>query len=465
MLKTIILNNIQQFIFSLKLQIILVIIMLVFIVGSIAFVFQYRSARADYIVYSLKAKEEMQRNSEMNVTEVVVFPQDFIFGPLQNGFIDDAKSQFIPNTINLNAYNVFGYSISRRSGNPYLHMTNELNWLFIISIIVSFAILILSFDSISGEREMHTLSLMLSNSVSRAALLAGKFLSIVITGFIMTLPGIIISLVILFVSGTIILNLAILFEICAFLLAELFFVACISSLGLFCTVVSRQANIGLLLCLTFWSVFLIFSPNLAVFSAENIFRIKNSEVIQAEVKTTQDAINNAAPEGSWSMNSSSQFYPKHELRAKNQSNLMNAEKAIKDAWYNDQFRQYQQATLFTCLSPVSLFEMISESITGSGFMRFQNVWNDLHLFQTQFLNWFKVIDIKDPTSPHWYNPYEDCSTSRQKVRFEEIPRFNEKFMTIPQRLSGAIPGLTLLIIYSMLLFGITIVLFNRYDVR
>jgi hypothetical protein len=112
-----------------------------------------------------------------------------------------------------------------------------------------------------------------------------------------------------------------------------------------------------------------------------------------------------------------------------------------------------------------LFGLISEAITGNGYLRFQKNWNDFHTFQTGFLTWFKAIDANDPKSPHWYNPYEDCSTTRMPVKFDEIPLYTERIMTIPQQLTKALPGIMLLVFYSFLLFGTTVVMFNRYDVR
>jgi ABC-type transport system involved in multi-copper enzyme maturation permease subunit len=474
MLKIIILNEIKQHILSLRLQLIFIIIFILFILGSVAFIFQFRASTNDYETYSGKAREELLNGkpqtglfstSDRNVTAIAVEVQNYILPPLKNGFIDDSKSQYIPNTIQFNAFNAFGYSVSRRSGNPYLTASQELNWYFIISLILSFAILLLSFDSVSGEKQSQTLSLILSNSVPRSLLLLGKYLSIIISSFIMILPGIIVALIILLLSGAIRFDSALVMEVIIFLTVEVLFIACIAALGIFCSVVSQSANISLLLCLGLWLMFLIFSPNLAVFSAENLFRIKNSETIETEIKTAQDAINKAAPEGSWSMNGGNPFYPQHELRAKNLTNLFNAEKQIKDEWYNMQFEQYKNATRFTYISPISLFGLISEAITGNGYPRFQKNWNDFHTFQSGFLTWFKAIDANDPNSPHWYNPYEDCSTSRLKVKPEEIPVFTEKMMPISLRLTTAKPGVLLMLAYSFLLFGITAIRFNRYDVR
>jgi len=472
MLNYIILNDIRQNILSLRLQVIFLIMTALFIMGSVAYVFQYRSAAEEYRIYSDKSRNgsagmayELIRQPGGNITSEAVEMQNYIFSPPANGFIEDGKSQYIPNTITYNAFNVFGYSISRNSGNPYLILSQDLNWSFIITIILSFAILLLSFDMISGEREMHTLTLVLSNTVSRSVFLAGKYISIILSSFLLVLPGFIISLLILISSGILDINEMVIFEALGFIVAHIVFIGCLAALGIFCSVISRSSNVSLLICLTLWSVFLIFSPNVAVFSAENLFKVKDSESIQSEIKSVQEAINIAAPEGSWSMNGNNPFYPKHELRAKNQTNLMNAEKKIRDNWYIDQFTQYRLASYVTCMSPMSLFGMVSESLTGVGFDRFMKNWNDLHLFQLQFLNWFKESDRKDPKSPHWYNPYEVCSTSLQKVKDEEIPRYEEKLMTISQRITGALPGALLLIIYSVILFVISVALFNRYDVR
>ena len=52
-----------------------------------------------------------------------------------------------------------------------------LDWSYIIGLVTSFVAILLTFDAISGERENGTLALVLSNAVSRAGVLAGKFLA------------------------------------------------------------------------------------------------------------------------------------------------------------------------------------------------------------------------------------------------------------------------------------------------
>jgi ABC-type transport system involved in multi-copper enzyme maturation permease subunit len=465
MIKTILINDIKQNLQSLKLQVTFIIMLVVFTVGSIAYVFQYRDAREDYRSYHSKMEEKIRQRADVNITKVAVETNDQLFPPLNNCFIDDAKSQYIPNNIQYNAFHVYGYSLSRKTSNPYLYLSNELNWAFILSILSSFAILLLSYAAISGEREQQTLKLILSNSVSRGVVLFGKYASIVISGVLMILPGLLLSFIILLLSGTLQISSVLAFETIGFILAGILFIATIAALGLFCSVLTRSTNVSLLISLTLWAVFLIFSPNLAVFAAEHFFKVKNSETIQSEVKTTQEAINKVAPEGSWSMNGSDPFYPKHKLRAENITKLTNAEQQIKNEWYSNQFRQYEKATLFTYLSPISIFGMANESLTGSGYLRFRKNWDDLHSYQNQFLTWFKASDAKDDRSPHWYNPKEDVSTSKKKVKFEEIPVYTEKVIPVTQRLSNGAIYIVLLLGYAAVLFYASFLLFVRYDVR
>ncbi len=60
--------------------------------------------------------------------------------------------------------------------NSMLQSFTALDWSFIISVVISFVVILFTFDAISGERERGTLALMLSNSVPRGVILLSKFL-------------------------------------------------------------------------------------------------------------------------------------------------------------------------------------------------------------------------------------------------------------------------------------------------
>ncbi|MBN1292590.1 MAG: ABC transporter permease subunit, partial [Candidatus Latescibacteria bacterium] len=243
------------------------------------------------------------------------------------------------------------------------------------------------------------------------------------------------------------------------------FIACIAAFGMLASVLSKSANVSMLITLTFWLVFVAVVPNTALFWAQTIFGIESPESISERVYQERQEINNNAPEGSWSSNGSNPFFYRHELRANNQTNLMNSEKRIRDAYYLDMFRQLKRVRLATLLSPVSLFEYMSDSIIGGGFVRFMKNWKDLHTYQERFLVFFKDKDAADPDSPHWYNPYEDYSTTRKPVNFEEVPLYTEGVISLADRFSALSFYLVIMLLYTIVIYFLSFVLFVRYDVR
>jgi hypothetical protein len=159
------------------------------------------------------------------------------------------------------------------------------------------------------------------------------------------------------------------------------------------------------------------------------------------------------------------FLPQHKLRADLQMKLLLSEKSIRDDHYQAMFRQFEKTRLATAVSPVSLFGYMTEAVVGGGYVRFQNVWKDLHVYQSQFLNFFKALDAADSDSPHWFNPNEDVSTTRKPVAFERVPQFEERAVSFADRIAPALKYLVITIFYGCAVFLATYVLFVRYDVR
>jgi hypothetical protein len=112
-----------------------------------------------------------------------------------------------------------------------------------------------------------------------------------------------------------------------------------------------------------------------------------------------------------------------------------------------------------------LFHFLAEAVAGGGYPRFRKVWDDFHVYQGQFLAFFKAIDAGDPKSPHWINPSEDISTTREKVAFETVPQFTEKPMSAGDRAKAALPYATIMAFMACLAYGAAFGLFVRYDVR
>jgi ABC-type transport system involved in multi-copper enzyme maturation permease subunit len=254
-------------------------------------------------------------------------------------------------------------------------------------------------------------------------------------------------------------------EILGFLLVATVFIAVMAAFGLLSSVLTRSANVSLLISITVWLVFVVIVPNSALFWGQLLFPIDSRKSVMERIDEERNDINRHAPEGSWASSDNNPFLPEHKLRAANQTRLMLSEKHFRDAWYGEMFLQVERTRMITWLSPVSLFQYGSEAVVGGGYTRFRRNWNDLHEFQARFLTFFKDKDAADKDSPHWYNPREGLSTTRKKASFAEVPQYREHTAPLVERMSGAGVFFLLLSFYTAMVFALTFVLFMKYDVR
>jgi ABC-type transport system involved in multi-copper enzyme maturation permease subunit len=465
MLRTILKQEILHNLYSLRFQVSLALVLCIFVVGSVSFVKSHDAGLKKYQEVQAQYTEEMRDEAKSSATALAVNRKTYTLRSRDNGFIYDGKEKYLPNAIVFSAWNVFSFLNRSGSTNPFLNAFEELNWSFIVALILSFVALLFTFDAVSGEKESKTLALALSNSVSRGTLLFGKYISAILTFLAMVLPGIALSILVVLLSGRVSLGSAFILETVGFLVVAILMAAVLAAFGLLCSVVARNSNISLLLALAFWILFAVVIPNSSTFIAKTFFPIERTEAVQKKIAATLGDLSKNAPPGSWMMNTGKPFLPQHELRANLQRKRFEAEKGIQDAYFQSQFRQFEKTRLLTAVSPVPLFQYLTEAVVGGGYPRFRKVWDDFHVYQGQFLAFFKNLDAQDPQSPHWYNPSENVSTTRKPVVFETVPQFVEKPMTFAERVKPALVFLVINVVYACLIFFLSFVLFVRYDVR
>ena len=465
MLKKIFIKELQNQIYSLKFQVSSLIILLVFITGSIGFVKTFDAAQKKHIDYLNNRTEELKRLASESATQLAIHRSDFDFAPRTNGIMSDCSEKVLPNKIIYSAYNVFGFEVAKGSSNPLLKVTLGLSWSFIVTIILSFLALLFAFDSVSGEKEQKTLALSFSNSISRGTLLFGKFLSIISVLLITEITGIIISVLLIMIIGNVPVDLRFLIETGGFVILSGLFISCFTAFGMLASVASKNSNVSLMISLSIWLLFVIIIPNTAVFWANRLFPIEHADVVEQRRAEGWEELNRNAPPGSWSSHGGDLFYPRHELRANLQMSFLVNDKKFMDAYYSDMMQQFEKTRYFILLSPVALFDYSNEAFLGGGYLRFKKNWEDLHIFQEQFLQFFKDFDRKDDNSPHWYNPYERYSTTREPVAFETVPVYKEELSSYGQRFDFMKYYLIIMIAYTSIVFFISFALFVKYDVR
>jgi len=464
MLKTIIIHEIQNHIYSLRFFFALILTLFLFGVSSVSYTIEFKEQKKVY-EQSIAKIEGFKKNVAKNASSFAQNMNVFPFAPRNTGFISLCGEGNIPNTIIYTAYNVYGFDMVKGDNNPFVLPTKTVNWEFIIVFLFSFLAIIFTFDTVSGEKETRTLALGLSNSVSRGVILTGKFLGTVIILGIFLLFGIILSLLILMLSAQVSITIVTIYEIFVFFLMATLLIASTTAIGILTSVLSHKSNTSLLSGLTIWLVFMFVLPHTTLLLSNKLFPVEKSNIIDENCQNSRKTIEASFPDGKWHSEGNNPFTPDHQIRANMQMSFMLDEKKIKDNWYNSLFNQYEKTSKLTCISPMFIFESGNEQILNGGYQRFKKNWDDLHTYQVQFLAWFKAFDAKDDKSPHWYNPYEDYSTSKKEIKIEEVPVYTEKIITIGQRIRKTGVYIALLLIYTTIVFFVSFVLFVRYDVR
>ena len=389
MFTTLYIRELQSCLYSLRFQVSFVIVVLVFALGSISFVSSFKDVQDSYAKYSASQQEELAKLSE-NVSSVATTTRSFVISPRENSVIADCKESYLPNCITYNAYYVFDYSVRPAGNNPLMVRTESLSWSFIVSMFLSFITLLFAFDAISGEKEERTPALVFSNAVPRRTFLCSKLTSIITMVGVMELVGILVSLIILSLSGQVRLSGSFLLETAGFVLISLLFITTFAVFGLLSSVVTHRSNISLLISLCFWLFAAVVIPNTSIFWAKTLFGIPTADEVARNRQEAFDDINRNAPDGSWA-SSSDVFFPKHKLRAQNVTNLLNSNQKFNDAYYLQQFHQFEQTRNFTLLSPIAQFDYMNEAFLGGGYLRFQKNWTDLHAFREQIASFSRRI--------------------------------------------------------------------------
>jgi ABC-type transport system involved in multi-copper enzyme maturation permease subunit len=460
-MKNIIFHELQEFLYGLRLPITLGVVLLMFVVSSVTYINEYGENVKKY--HELTANQEQSlRDRAGNASNVATRHRDYRLPPRNNGFISDCGELNIPNTLVYAAFNHLRFGTNLSIENPYLMPSERINWGFILTILFSFLAIIFSFDAVSGEKERRTLALCLSNPVKRSHILFGKFIAINVLLIACALVGILLALLILMLAPSVSITAETFSEVGLFLLFVVFFTGSMSAIGLFASVMSRKSNISLLLSVSLWLVFMIAVPNFARTISLLAWSVKD---VNAQIAEKRKEIEASFPDGKWSSNGSDPFFPRHEIRA---NMLMAFDKNEADFWgehYAAQFRQLENTRRWTWISPLAVFEYGTEALLDGGYPRLRHNYDDMQNFKIQYLQWFKDVDAKDDQSPHWYNPYEDYSTTRKAVAYEEIPQFVERRATIAERLSETLKYLGVMLAYMGVMLVLTIIRFERYDVR
>ena len=339
----------------------------------------------------------------------------------------------------------------------------KIDWVF-IGIFMVFFVILTTFDAIAGERTHGTLSLMMSNQISRGQVLLAKYLGAFFTLMLPLAIGILMNLLIIYLSGNIPFNsedcLRILGMIGLFALHISIFIF----LGLFFSSRVSNAITGLVWLLLTWVCLAFIFPSLIGLFAGTLDPIPSIEIVssrkRAQLANIEDEfrpmeilevtkLSEAPSPDNPSATRRWATYFTRRYEAKTQ---------IADTHVDQQFRQVRLARELTQISPIVCFQYAMEGLAGTGITRYMDFVKQVRRYRQTFIDFIKTEDQSDPDSLHIYPAREGLS--QKPVDPDIVPRFEERISH-----QSVIFPVVLLILFNVLFFMAAQLSFLKSDLE
>jgi len=396
--------------------------------------------------------------------------------------------------------------------NPLPILFPPLDFLFIVTIIMSLLAMLFSHDAIAGERQNGTLRLVISNSISRTTILFGKFIGGIASLIIPFILALLAGVLYISVNPAIQWDGSAWAELALLTAASIIFITLFYLLGLMVSTFSRYSSTSILNCLFLWVLLILVVPNVSTYISTQLSRIpsiKTTERKQDEIKghahkVARKHMNEAAKKfklkygGLFSEFESMEFGgfgtwyfigreadPEQEKAARQRAQADPEFKAMMDAFekeyemarkefkrtlketgfYEIAIDMYRKSALQTklaknmaCISPYANFVYIARDLTGTGLRSLDYFEQTKDEYGEQFQSYAeeKISDArkKNPAIDEEY--FLDVS---------DRPRFAFKEEVLKDKLGEVLPYWGILVLFNVVFFAAAFAGIMRYDVR
>jgi ABC-type transport system involved in multi-copper enzyme maturation permease subunit len=464
MIREMIFKELRENFNTVRFYLILVLTIVLFVTSSIIYIRNYEQKISDYR-NDITSNESLLREKCQDLLELARAEQSLMKKPNPLELLSEANEKRLPNKFQTNIFHLEFPEVEGRS-NVLLRGFKTVDWEFLVAVVLSFLAFVLSYDSVCGEKEQKTLSLIFSNSVKSVKVYVGKFFGLLITMAIPLCVGAVIGLVMINLSGGMAIDYG---KVAFFLLVSLLFLSLFLLVGMTVSSVFYQSVTSAVTLLFIWIIAAFVVPATGNLIANQLYPIPKKGEIEKRIETRVDEIFDTkyreSGAGRWN---GDQFAPWVPLRAQWSTDIMNARNQIYDDYINQMIQQVEKTKWLTRVSPVSVFRYLAEEISGTGVRRFESFYRQAALYKQQLYDFVEEKDRPDESSPHFLTlPLTTGSAgiSRLPVEYASVPQFSERLPRLRDNLRLIFLDLSVLVVLGLLFFIVGYFLIVRYDKR
>jgi ABC-type transport system involved in multi-copper enzyme maturation permease subunit len=473
MIRQIMFKEILQNLLSFRFILSLLLIILLFAVSGFVFVGKYRQQSSDYWEKTNENTAALKEQSN-RLYQLAFFRQNVWRKPKPLALCSEGSEKSLPNCF---VFNVFSNDLPviRGRNNFTLSHFNNIDWVFIISLILSFLALVFTYDTVSGEKEDGTLRLMLANTIPRYELLLGKYLGVMFTIGIPLFIGLLVSLIIVVVSNVATISGLDWLKILTIILLSFLYFSMFILLGMFVSSRTAHTTNSMVTLLLIWVVVVVLIPSFGRIISDVSGNAPNPSDLERKLGEISNEMWSKASElfgeraGSMSTNLSDPMN-NPPARGRLKTAETNAKNQARDDHHNKMLAQAYTGRNYTCISPVVIYQRASEAIAGTGIGHCVSLFQQINEYQAGLREYIRSKDSEDPQSLHLIFPDSSCARawrtiSHNPVDFNTVPKFQERDLGLGQSLKLAVWDIGLLALFNLVFFAAAFVSFLRYDPR
>ncbi len=401
---------------------------------------------------------------------------------------------FLPDKVITSSSGLFDTAKAHGINNPQSLLFGKVDLLFNVSIVMSLAALIFTFNSISGEKEKGTLRLAIANSIPRGQIILAKIVGNYLVILIPFLISLLFALLILDASP----NISIVSpQVWPYLLVIIFvtflFLLAMVSLGIFVSTLTHTSLTSIVMLLFVWVILVLAIPKVSPMIAETIYPIESKSIISLRKQIASEDIKEefdqkrrelfdkcrtayGVPLGGGSSNvpksaADKKAYAQFErelpsLNEEYQKRTANVVRQIEQNYKNKRNVQASLAMNLSRISPISCYTYLLSEISGTGITEPENFDENAQRYQEEVkksvydnfvtISYGGVGGGKATT----VNPIEGFDKSKAS-----IPEMHYQYQTLAEALQSGWADILLLFFFNILFFVVAFLRFRKYDVR
>jgi ABC-type transport system involved in multi-copper enzyme maturation permease subunit len=464
-IRLVFIKELRNYLYSLRFSLALVVSLAAFVMAGLA----YHQTVEDRLEYRRRGPVELASRLETSAKTLdSVYLLAFPFFPrIQSTLLINAGyEKDLPTIYWARAYQYDGEEYQLQDNLLIPHYL-DLDWTFVVGVILSFLALILVYDAFSGEKEDKILGLQLSFPISRLELLWGKYLAGMTVCTVVLVAGLLVSTLTVLIAGDGMLNTDWLIRSAVVSVAFLVYLSLFILLGFIGSAFFTRSSISLVFLLFIWLVLVWTLPR-----TSSVFGdwLKPFEEYTEEENQTMRDLTKDFREINWleavtdkDMNVDRMMLEWEEF---SRNHSLNREQRRLARFFTG-----RRATM---ASPFSVLQSLTETVSCTGISQLSHLFPQIFNYMSVLRRFYDDKDSSDPDSPHFKSSQlrqigeqivKKKQISQRFINLDEVPYFEDQHVSIGRSLADSLSYWLLLVIFNLAfgLFGY--LLLYRYDVR